>query len=214
MEKPQNYLAIPASGKGPGVLVLPAWWGLNVFFKDLCQRLAGEGFVALAVDLFHGKIAATIDEAEQLRSKMKGEQVKSELLAATDTLRTLPAATGQPLGLIGFSLGAYWGLWLSLERPEAFKAVTVFYGKRNADYTQSQATFLGHFAETDPYEPASGIKKFEKSLRAAQRPATLYTYPGAGHWFFEQDRKEAYQPQAAELAWNRTVEFLKAQLQP
>ena len=214
MEKPQNYIAVPASGKGPGVLVLPAWWGLNDFFKDLCQRLAGEGFVTLAVDLYHGKIATTVAEAEQLRSKMKGEQVKSDLLAATDQLRALPAVTGQSLGLIGFSLGAFWGLWLSLERPDAFRAVTVFYGKRNADYTSSQAAYMGHFAETDPYESASGIKKFEKSLRAAQRPAALYTYPDTGHWFFEQDRKEAYQPQAAELAWSRTVEFLKAQLKP
>ena len=141
-----SYLTLPKSGKGTGVLVLHAWWGLNDFFKNFCRCLADEGFVALAPDLYHGKIATTIDEARQLRSKTPQKQVKADILTAVDQLSKLPAVTSTSLGVIGFSLGAYWALWLSIEKPEIIKAVTVFYGTRNADYSLVQAAYLGHFA--------------------------------------------------------------------
>ena len=98
------YLAQPASGEGAGVLVLHAWWGLNDFFKALCRRLAGAGFVALAPDLYHGRTAATVDEAKFLRSKMNRTQAALEILAAAERLQ---AMTVRPIGVIGFSLGAY-----------------------------------------------------------------------------------------------------------
>ena len=207
-----NYLAVPESGKGACVLVLHAWWGLNEFFKDFCQHLAREGFVVLAPDLYYGKTALTIDEAKHLRSKLNQKQVCADILSAVEQLRSLPAVTSRMLGVIGFSLGGYWALWLSLEKPDAIGAVTVFYGTRNADYSLSQAAYLGHFAETDEWVAASGVKKLEKSLRAAHRPVTFYTYPGTGHWFFEEDRQDAYHAEAADLAWKRTLEFLQSQL--
>ena len=212
-EMSQNsYLALPKSGKGAGVLILHAWWGLNDFFKDLCQRLAREGFVALAPDLYHGKIATTVEKAKQLRSKLNQKQVSTDILSAVEQLHKLPSVTSESLGVVGFSWGAHWALWLSLERPSAIKAVTVFYGTKNADYTQAQATYLGHFAESDPWVATSGVKKLEKNLHSAHRPATFYTYAGTGHWFFEQDRKDAYNREAAQLSWTRTVEFLKTHL--
>jgi carboxymethylenebutenolidase len=211
IETIQNYyLATPETGKGAGVMVLHAWWGLNDFIKDFCQRLAGEGFIALAPDLYHGKIATTIEEAKQLRSKMKQEQVSKEILLAAEQLREL-STTGRQ-GVIGFSLGGYWALWLSLAKPEYIKTVTVFYGTRSADYSLSQAAYLGHFAEKDDWVAASGVKKLEKNLRVANCPVTFYTYPGTGHWFFEIDRREVYNEIAAELAWKRTLQFLQTQL--
>jgi carboxymethylenebutenolidase len=207
-----RFLTLPASGSGPGILVLHAWWGLNDFCRGFCQRLAEEGFVVLAPDLYHGQTAQTIPEAEKLRSKLKQEQVKGDILAAVAVLQEIPARTGEGLGLVGFSLGAYWGLWASLEKPDWIRAVVTFYGARNADYGSAQAAYLGHFAERDPYVAASGVKKMEQSLRAAGRPLTFYTYPGTGHWFFESDRVEAYQPEAAQLAWARSVEFFHARL--
>lgn len=211
---PNNYLALPKSGQGPGVLVLHAWWGLNAFFKDFCRRLAGEGFVALAPDLYHGQSATTVADAKQLRATVNRTRVSADLLAAASQLRGLPAATGKSLGVVGFSWGGHWALWLSLEQAKSIKAVTVFYSTRNADYGQAQAAYLGHFAETDEWVAASGVKKLEKALRAAKRPATFYTYEGTGHWFFEKDRQDAYNAKAARVAWTRTVEFLHKQLDP
>jgi carboxymethylenebutenolidase len=207
-----GYLVLPKSGKGAGILILHAWWGLNGFFKDFCQRLALEGFVALAPDLYHGKIGTTVDEAKQLRSKLNQKQISTDILSAVEHLHKLPSVTSKSLGVIGFSLGAHWALWLSLERPSSIKAVTIFYGTKNADYTQAQATYLGHFAESDEWVATSSVKKLEKNLHSAHRPATFYIYKDTGHWFFEQDRKDAYNMEAALLSWTRTVEFLKTQL--
>ncbi len=212
-EVSQNYyLAIPKAGSGPGLLVLHAWWGLNDFIKGFCDRLAGEGFVALAPDLYHGKIASTIDEAKLLRSKTPQKQVKSDILSALDYLHSHPAVTSKSMAVIGFSLGGYWALWLSVERPQLVKAVTIFYASRNAEYSQAKAAYLGHFAENDEWESSSSVKKLEKSLRNSGHQIAFHTYEGTGHWFFEKDRKDAYNPKAAQLAWERTLEFLRNQL--
>jgi carboxymethylenebutenolidase len=208
--QPQGCLELPNTGKGPGVLVLHAWWGLNPFFKDLCKRLAAEGFIALAPDLYHGQTAHTIDEATQLRSKLKQKIAFEEILAAAEYLSNLEAVTNKSIGVIGFSLGARFGLELSVAKPELVRAMVIFYGNCGLDYAPAQAAYLGHFAETDPYVSASGVKKLEKSLRAAGRPFTFHTYPGTGHWFFESDRSDAYNAPAAQLAWERTLGFLKS----
>ena len=210
-----RYLAIPPSGQGPGVLVLHAWWGLNDFFRDFCDRLAQDGFVALAPDLFSGKIARTVSEAEQHLSQFDEEQdVPPIVLSAVEDLRKHPAVTGNGLGAIGFSLGAYWALWIAQQKPEWIRAVTVFYGTNGGggDFQQCQAAFLGHFAEKDPYETAEAIQALEQNLRGANRPTNFYTYPGIGHWFFEKDRPDAYNAPAAQLAWDRTSSFLHEQL--
>jgi carboxymethylenebutenolidase len=202
-------LELPATGQGRGILVLHAWWGLNPFFRSLCRRLAGAGFVAYAPDLYHGKIAQTVDEAKALRTKLNQQKAFGEILAATETLTSLEAVTGGSLGVIGFSLGARFALELSVARPERIRAVVTFYGTSGLDYAPAQAAYLGHFAETDAWVAASGVKKLHQTLHAARRPVTFHTYPGTGHWFFESDRPEAYQPEAAQLAWERTVTFLK-----
>lgn len=209
-----GYLAVPPGGKGPGVLVLHAWWGLNGFFRELCERLAREGFVAYAPDLYHGKTADTVEDAERLRAKLNRKQAPLEIAAASEHLLGLRAEQGRTHAVIGFSLGAYYALGLSVERPQAVRAVVAFYGTRRQDYAAAQGSYLGHFAEHDPYVSASGLKDLEKSLRKAARPATLYTYPGTGHWFFERDRADAYNAAAAELAWQRTLESFRGALLP
>lgn len=214
---PQNYLAVPSTGKGPGVLVLHAWWGLNDFFRGFCDRLAREGFVALAPDMYSGKVVRTIEEAERQLSQLNEEQdVPPIILPAIEELRQHPAVNGHGLGVVGFSMGAYWALWLAQRNPELIHAVTLFYGTNGGggDFSQSKAAFLGHFAQKDPYETESAIEALEKNLKNAHRPTTFYTYPGTGHWFFEQDRPDAYHAQAAQLAWDRTLAFLNGSITP
>jgi carboxymethylenebutenolidase len=209
------YLAVPRSGKGPGVLVLHAWWGLNDFFRDVCDRLAGEGFVALAPDLYSGRLARTIDEAERIVSQFQEAQVVPPIvLSAVEALSQRATLTPQGLGTVGFSMGGFWALWLSQQKPDLIRAVTLFYATDggSGDYLKSKAAYLGHFAETDPYETGAGIKALETSLRGAGRPTTFHIYPETGHWFFENDRREAYDALAAQLAWDRTLAFLRAQL--
>lgn len=206
-----DYLAIPQSGKGAGVLVLHAWWGLNDFFRNFCDRLAQEGFVALAPDLFSGRVADTIEAAEQLNAQLdEAEEMPPLILSAYEELRL--HATGNALGTIGFSFGAYWARWIAQEKPEMIRAVTIFYSD-GWNVQQSNAAFLGHFAETDPYMSAEEKMQLEASLTALNRPTTFFTYPGTGHWFMEYDRPGAYNPQAAQLAWERTVAFLHEQLE-
>ncbi|HEV8578590.1 MAG TPA: dienelactone hydrolase family protein, partial [Thermoanaerobaculia bacterium] len=108
-----------------------------------------------------------------------------------------------------FSLGAYYALDLAAVDPEHIHSVVLFYGTGSNDHGNSRATYLGHFAENDEFEPQSDVDGLGKSLRRAGRPVTFYHYSGTGHWFFESDRSQAYNQAAATLAWERTLAFLK-----
>jgi carboxymethylenebutenolidase len=203
------YLATPATESKYGVLVLPAWWGLNAFFKQFCNRLAREGFVTLAFDYYHGKIASTVEEAEHLRSTIRRKATLEAISQAAAHLQTLCDGQDRDISVVGFSLGAYWALWLAEQKSSPVTATVAFYGTRTGDYAASRSAFQFHFAETDPYESAVSVKRFQKKLLASGREAEFHTYPGTTHWFFEKDRPEAYNASAARLAWQRTVKFLK-----
>src|SRR5918995_6807415 len=209
------YLAVPDSGAGPGVLVLHAWWGLTPVFTDVCDRLAAAGFVALAPSLFSGgATAATIAEAEVLRDAHDeaAAEVEAVVQAAVEQLRGLPAVTAGQIGVIGFSLGAYWALHLSQVRPDDVGAVVTIYGTDDGDYSTARAAYLGHFAEHDDFEPLQAVHALEERIRAAGREVTFHVYPGTGHWFVEPNQPDVYNAAAAELVWDRTLAFLKARL--
>ena len=205
-----------------GVLVLHAWWGLTPFLRRFCDRLASEGWIVLAPDLYHGATAATIAEAERLRSKLKGAVVQQEITTAMESLReacsglpVAPAGRGGParIGLVGFSLGGYWGMWLTEQPSNLIDAAVLFYASRGGDFATGRAACQFHLAEHDEYMAASGVKKMQKAFKAAGRETEFYTYPGTSHWFFEDDRPE-YDREAAALAWPRAVGFLHAHLAP
>jgi len=209
----QGYLALPPTEKPvPAIMVIPAWWGLNSFFKALCDRLAESGYVSFAPDLYAGKVAETIEQAKTLRDGLNSTKTKKLLRGSVTALRHHPRANGQPIGLMGFSMGAFQSLSLLRFLPEQISAIVVFYGTRCGTYPPTQAAVLGHFAETDPYESPSGQKNMEKALTAAGATTTFYSYPGTGHWFFESNQLKAYNAQAADLAWERTLQFLKEKL--
>jgi carboxymethylenebutenolidase len=209
--QPQGFLAVPATGNGPGVLVLHAWWGLNDTMKAFCTQLAESGFVAFAPDLYHGKVANTIPEAEALGSALDANhlQAKTEIAEAARFLNERAGQNERGLAVIGFSLGAYYALDLSAADPELIRSVVVYYGTGPADFSSSRAAYLGHFAENDEYEPLSNVDELEADLRRAGRPVTFYRYGGTGHWFCEPDRPQAYNQAAEQLAWERTLAFLK-----
>jgi carboxymethylenebutenolidase len=209
--QPQGFLAVPPTGKGPGVLVLHAWWGLNDTMKAFCTRLAEAGFVAFAPDLYHGKVADTIPDAEALGKALDANhlQAKAEIAEATKFLDERVGQADRGLAVIGFSLGAYYALDLAAADPEHIRSVVLFYGTGDGDFSNSKAEYLGHFAENDEFEPQSNVDSLEESLKRAGRPVTFYRYSGTGHWFFEPDRSQAYNQAAASLAWDRTLAFLK-----
>lgn|SRR5690348_12453219 len=209
-----EYIAIPATGAGPGVLVLHAWWGLTDVFRRACDRLAEAGFVALAPDLYGGATATTIEEAERRVEQLDDAAARATILDALYQLRAHPGVRGAAVGVVGFSLGASYAYWLSAERPDAIAAVVVYYGTGDpdADYTRARAVYQGHYAADDPFEPEQGVRQFEAALRAAGRKVTFHTYPGTGHWFAEDNRPDAYNADAAALAWQRTLDFLRAHL--
>jgi carboxymethylenebutenolidase len=211
LPQPQGFLAVPATGKGNGVLVLHAWWGLNDTIKAFCTRLAQSGFVAFAPDLYHGKVADTIAGAEALGKALDANylQAKAEIAEATMFLNQRAEHADRGLAVIGFSLGAYYALDLAAADPEHIRSVVLFYGTGPGDFNSSKAAYLGHFAENDQFEPQSNIEELEESLRRAGRPVTFYRYSGTGHWFFEPDRSKAYNQAAASLAWDRTLAFLR-----
>jgi carboxymethylenebutenolidase len=210
LPQPEGFLAIPNVGKGPGVLVLHAWWGLNDTIKAFCTRLAESGFMVFAPDLYHGKVANTIDGAEKLSTALDTHQaqVRTEIIEAKKFLIERTDQSHKNLAVIGFSLGAYFALDLAATDPEKINSVVVFYGTGPDDFSRSKAAFLGHFAEKDEYEPQSNVDNLEAALRKAGRPVTLFQYLGTGHWFFEPDRVQAYNREAANMAWARTLEFL------
>ncbi len=212
MTQPDGFLAEPASGDPAGaVLVLHAWWGLNDTMRDLCRRLAGAGYIAFAPDLYHGRLATTIAEAEALRGVFGTPEATAQAAADIDAAaHWLYERAGRPaagLAVIGFSMGAYFALECSTALPDLISKVVAFYGTGPTEFDGARAAFQGHFAANDPYEEREYVDATQAALEAAGRPVTFYHYPDSGHWFFEPDRAE-YNAAAAGLAWQRTLAFL------
>ena len=208
-----GYLALPGEASGPGVLVLHAWWGLNDFVRAFCDRLAAEGFVVLAPDLFGGRTVATPEDGQALLAEADANELAHLTRSSLATLRSLPATPDGPVGIVGFSMGASLALWLSARVPEGVAATTAFYGGQDIDFLGSTSAYQGHYAEVDPYVEDDGLVLLEADLRLLDLDTEFHRYPGTSHWFFEADRPE-HHPEAAELAWERTLAFLRRHLHP
>ena len=205
------HLALPPDGSGPGVLLLHAWWGLKPFFRQLCDRIAEQGFVVLAPDLRDGQVAETIEAAKELMQKSDDQSVGDTVMAAKDFLRAHEAVRGDKIGLLGFSMGAAWAMVVAARTPDQVAATVLFYGAYEVDISKVASKVQGHFSPDDEWEPYDYVQALEGDAKAAGVALTFYTYPGTKHWFVEEDRPE-YDATAARLAWERTFAFLRENL--
>lgn len=205
----RRYIAGEEGARG-GVALLHAWWGLTGDVVAFADRLAAEGYAVLAPDMFGGEVATTVERAEELATGADQDACRAIAADAVDRLTGL-LAPGAPLAVVGFSFGAAWALALPTFRP-AVGASVVYYGTNGGPVlTATSVPVLGHFAADDPFEPADWVAEVERTMADAGRDVTFHRYPGTGHWFAEPSQP-AYDRAAAELAWDRTVDFLAARL--
>lgn len=203
------YADAPKSGTGPGVLVLHSWWGLTESMKDRCNQLADAGFTAVAPDLFDGEVARDDAHGEQLLLDADPDRLVAGVQSTADALHRMPAASGGRIMVVGFSMGASLGLWLSERFPDLVSAVVAFYGTQNMDFVDTKADYQLHLAGDDPMVDPDDLALMEASFSLAGRSVDLHSYPGVHHNFAEPGTA-GYDPDAAELAWARTIEFLRS----
>jgi carboxymethylenebutenolidase len=203
------YLRVP-DGAGAGVIVLHAWWGLNDDVIAYADGLADAGFAVIAPDMFHGQVATEVEDAERLGGEGDAGDADAIAFAAVDRLAE-ELGPDAPLATLGWSFGAAYAIWAPSERDRV-GATVVYYGAYAEEFLKkSTAPLLGHFAQEDPFTTDDEVRDLEAGFRAADRDITTYRYPGTGHWFAEPSR-DAYKPEAAELAFERTIVFLRDQL--
>jgi carboxymethylenebutenolidase len=204
-------LAAPdGTTKSPAVVLIHEYWGVNEHVKSVAARLADAGFLVLAPDLYHGKVATTADEAKKFVAELDRVRALDEIAGAVAFLASHPQSNGK-VAVMGFCLGGAYAFSAACVVP-GIAAVVPFYGlPSNAEYANVTAPIQAHFAKTDAWakpELAEGIKK---QLEAHGQPMELHVYE-ADHAFFNDTRPEAYNAVAAKLAWDRTLAFLRTHL--
>ena len=214
-----GYLATPSGGAGGsiGVLVIQEWWGLVDQITRTCDRFADAGFTALAPDLYHGTAVPLTepDEAAKHMMALTMSDAATELSGAVDEL--LRRTGGASVGVVGFCMGGGLALVLACQRPDAVAAVVPAYGvipwpDARPDYSRMEAVVEGHVAELDASFSPAAADALVAELEALGKTASFHRYPGVDHAFFNEDRPEVYDADAAALLWERTVTFLRSRL--
>ncbi|HEX6284324.1 MAG TPA: dienelactone hydrolase family protein [Pyrinomonadaceae bacterium] len=213
-----GYLAIPRAGRGfkqgPGVIVIQEWWGLVDHIKDVCERFANEGFVALAPDLYHGQTTKSPDEAGKLMMALRIDEAEKDLSGAIKYLLDHDATTGDKVGVVGFCMGGALSLYAATKNANV-GACVVFYGIHpnvKPDLPNLQAPVLGNYAENDQFVTPAIAHQLEQQLKGLGKQVDFKIYPGTDHAFFNDTRPEVYNAQAATDAWQRTLDFFRQHL--
>jgi carboxymethylenebutenolidase len=214
-EAARGYLAAPAGGRAPGIVVIQEWWGLVDHVRDVCDRFAREGFVALAPDLYRGEATADPDSAGRLMLDLEIPRAARDLDGAVAALLSHDAVDGSRVGAIGFCMGGQLALYAATRNPR-IGAVADFYGvhpKVELDLSALEAPVLGVFAELDEFVPPAAARTLETALREAGKRSDFTIHPGVRHAFFNDTRPDVFDAEASARAWGDTLAFFRAELQ-
>ena len=215
----RGYAAAAAGGAGPGVVVLQEWWGLVPQIKEVCDRLADEGFTALAPDLYHGETAAhtEMDKAGDLMTGLPSERAARDMSAAVDFLLGWEGCSSSTVGVVGFCMGGLLTLRIAALEGGRVSAAVPFYGAPigddSVDWSNLSAVVEGHFAAVDDFFPPDACETLAGELRSMGKNAVFHFYPGTGHAFGNwEDPLGTYDEQAWSMAWGRALVFLRANI--
>jgi carboxymethylenebutenolidase len=202
------------SGPFPALIVIHEWWGLNDWVREQASKLAGEGYVALAIDLYRGKVADTPDLAHELMRGVPDDRAARDLKAAFAYLAAQPNVKKDRIGAIGWCMGGGVALNAAIAQP-GLAADVINYGHLATDPDEMkkiQAPILGLFGGQDRGIPPGDVKKFQAAMEKLGKKIEVKIYPDAGHAFENPNNKQGYRPDDAADAWQRTVKFLDATL--
>ena len=209
-----GYLAKPSGGSGPGVIVIQEWWGLDDHLADVVDRFAAEGFVALAPDLYGGKVAHDNDTAGKYMQDLPAEKAARDLAGAVDYLLQDSDVTSSTVGVVGFCMGGGFVLQMAAQQGDRVGAAVPFYGIGQGvpdEYRGITAPIQGHYAEQDQFYPVEQAREQEQKIREQSQNSVEFFYYPAGHGFHnDKDKLGTYDETQAKLAWSRTVDFLKS----
>jgi carboxymethylenebutenolidase len=211
-----GYLVTPPAGSGPGVLVIQEWWGLDSGIKEMTERLAAAGFVALAPDLYHGELAghAEMDKAAHLMQSLPADRAARDMSGAVDHLASHPAVTSAGIGVVGFCMGGMLAFLIAADRPDQVKAVVSFYGfpqgDSEPDWSKLAASVRGHMAERDDFFPPDAARALEAKLQAMGKDVSFHVHAGAGHAFMgPHNALGTFDGPLAAQIWPEVISFLR-----
>ncbi len=214
-----GYLARPAGGTGPGVLVIQEWWGLSPDLERTTDRLAEAGFTALAPDLFRGEVANhdEMDRAARLMTELPPDRAARDMSGAVDFLLEDPGATGESIGVVGFCMGGMLAWLIAANRADAVKAVVPFYGFPSGagepDWSAMTCTVRGHMAEHDDFFGPDAARALEAKLQGLGKDVQLTVHAGTGHAFMgPHNALGTLDEGLAERIWPEVFAFLHAEL--
>lgn len=214
-ETVQAVLYTPSGpGPFPALIVIHEWWGLNDWIKEQASKLSDQGYVALAIDLYRGKVATTPDEAHEIMRGVPEDRAKRDLDAAFNFLASQPNVKKSRIGAIGWCMGGGYSLDVALHEP-ALAAAVINYGHLATDpeaIKKINAPILGLFGEQDRGITPADVHQFQQTMEGLGKKIDVKIYDDAGHAFENPNNKDGYRPADAADAWNRTVAFLATTL--
>lgn len=211
-----GYLAVPeGEGPFPALILIHEWWGMNDNIRDFAERFAEQGYIALAVDLYDGQAADTPAQAGELAGAVREntEGAFANLKAAVDYLKARPDVKVDSMASVGWCFGGQWSYEMA-KNDLGVAASVMYYGRFSPadDLSMMKAMILGHFGEEDTSIAVDDVREFQAKLATLSGEHQVFIYPNAGHAFANEDNEEAYDKEAADLAWKRTLDFLAEHL--